>query len=310
MIRYTVLHDVILSMHLEPFSAPIVADRTQRGVGWACLGAALAGHAGLACLLLWVHQPSSDARPAQPMEVTLDIIPAETTALPAVVARSIPADAPPPANDPEAPLTRPEPAVSIPPSEPRPEAAPAPVPAALPRVAEPVPATISAQRDQRRPASQANPVRQMPKPTIKAAALPARRHQAAEPSPSDASFPPALPASPVLSATPPQQALVPVQSPTPEAAGAWRGALAAWLQDHRTYPDEARRDGTEGRAVVRFTIDRSGLVTAVALVSSSGSALLDEAAQTLLRGAHVPPPPAPAPDHLSVTLPVRYTLAH
>ena len=85
--------------------------------------------------------------------------------------------------------------------------------------------------------------------------------------------------------------------------------MLAWLRGHRTYPDAARRDGVEGRVVVRFTIDSAGLVTGVALVGSSGSAVLDEAAQALLRGAHLPAPPAPAPDHLSITLPVSYNLA-
>ena len=145
-----------------------------------------------------------------------------------------------------------------------------------------------------------------PRPTVKVTAVPTARHTAAEPSPSDPTVS-ARPPSPTASAT---QAAVAVQAPSAEAVGAWRGALAAWLQDHRTYPDEARRDGAEGRVIVRFTVDRSGMVTSVALVSSSGSTVLDEAAQALLRGVHLPSPPAPAQEQLTVTLPVRYSLAH
>ena len=134
------------------------------------------------------------------------------------------------------------------------------------------------------------------------------RHQQANPSSNGAG---ALPGLPMPAAAPaPTQAAGPVQPPTAEVFGAWRGALAAWLQEHRTYPDAARRDGTEGRVVVRFTIDGAGLVTGVALVGSSGSTVLDEAALALLRGAHVPALPAPGPDHLSITLPVRYSLGH
>ena len=61
--------------------------------------------------------------------------------------------------------------------------------------------------------------------------------------------------------------------------------------------------------MVRFTMDRAGTVSEVAVVRSSGSAVLDEAAAALLRGSRLPPPPALLPDHFSVTLPVRYTLA-
>ncbi len=92
-------------------------------------------------------------------------------------------------------------------------------------------------------------------------------------------------------------------------SGAWRSALAAWLQQHRTYPEAARRGGVEGRVVVHFTMDRQGTVTEVTLVRSSGSAVLDEAATGLLRGSHLPPPPAPAPDSISITLPIRYSLS-
>ena len=94
------------------------------------------------------------------------------------------------------------------------------------------------------------------------------------------------------------------------AAGAdWRGSLAAWLQSHKTYPDEARRDGQEGRAVIRFTAGRDGQILDFALVSSSGSAALDGAAQAMFRGARLPPFPAGmAQDRITVTVPIRFTL--
>jgi len=94
------------------------------------------------------------------------------------------------------------------------------------------------------------------------------------------------------------------------AAGAdWRGSLAAWLQSHRTYPEEARRMSQEGRAVVRFTAGRDGRVLEFALVSSSGSAALDEAAQAMFRGARLPAFPAGmAQDRITVTVPIRFTL--
>ncbi len=65
--------------------------------------------------------------------------------------------------------------------------------------------------------------------------------------------------------------------------------MGAWLSAHKIYPQEARRRGEHGRVVVRFEVDASGQVLDVELVEGSGSARLDEAAQTMLRGEHVPP---------------------
>ena len=73
---------------------------------------------------------------------------------------------------------------------------------------------------------------------------------------------------------------------------AWQQALAAWLATHKTYPDEARRQGAEGIVAVRFTIDRSGHVLQVQLIRSAGSAILDAAAEAMLRDAVLPPLPA------------------
>jgi periplasmic protein TonB len=90
----------------------------------------------------------------------------------------------------------------------------------------------------------------------------------------------------------------------------WQGALAAWLQTHRVYPEEARENNEQGRVVVRFTVDRDGRVADVALVISSGSRILDTAAQAMLRGAILPPFPGDMPqDHATVTVPIHYSLA-
>jgi protein TonB len=100
---------------------------------------------------------------------------------------------------------------------------------------------------------------------------------------------------------------------TPAAPAAvspdWQSALAAWLQAHRTYPQAARQDNEQGRVLVRFTVDRGGHVADVELVTSSRSRLLDDAAQTMLRGANVPPFPADmTQDRAVITVPLRYRL--
>lgn len=84
--------------------------------------------------------------------------------------------------------------------------------------------------------------------------------------------------------------------------------MAAWLQSHRSYPDEARRRGEEGRVVIRFTVNRDGRVLDVALVSSSGSELLDEAARAMFRARLPAFPAGMAQDQITVTVPIRFTL--
>ena len=56
--------------------------------------------------------------------------------------------------------------------------------------------------------------------------------------------------------------------------------------------------------MVHFQMDEAGDVRELALVQSSGSGVLDQAALAMLRGAHLPRPPAGT----SITLPIRYSL--
>ena len=92
--------------------------------------------------------------------------------------------------------------------------------------------------------------------------------------------------------------------------GAWRGALAAWVQSRKRYPDEARRQGLEGQVVIRFTVGRDGAVLAADIVRGSGSAVLDEAARAMFVGGRAPPFPAGmAQAQLTTTVAVRYRLS-
>lgn len=49
------------------------------------------------------------------------------------------------------------------------------------------------------------------------------------------------------------------------------------IQEALVYPASARKDGIEGQAFVKFTIDKYGNVLSVMLVHSSGYSLLDDA---------------------------------
>ena len=100
--------------------------------------------------------------------------------------------------------------------------------------------------------------------------------------------------------------------PAPSQAavnGAWQGALAAWVQSRKRYPDEARRQGAEGQVSVRFTVGRDGQVLEAQLVRSSGSDLLDQAALSMFRGGRAPPFPADmAQPQVTTTVSIRYRL--
>jgi TonB family protein len=95
---------------------------------------------------------------------------------------------------------------------------------------------------------------------------------------------------------------------TPSGTG-YRAALSAWLESHRDYPASARARGEEGRAVLRFRVDRSGRVLNYALVGSTGYADLDASINAMMRGATLPPFPADmTASDVEVSVTVRFTL--
>ena len=117
-----------------------------------------------------------------------------------------------------------------------------------------------------------------------------------------------LPA-PVQTALPPR----PVAPPAPAApvvSASYRAALSAWFESHKRYPDSARANHEEGRAVLRFRVDRSGRVLHYALVQSTGYPDLDAAIDQMMRGANLPPFPADmTANDIEVSLPLRFALA-
>jgi protein TonB len=216
-----------------------------------------------------------------------------------------PRAAPPPVPSPPAPMPiqapdTPAPPVSsparlqpdLPPEPPSP-----PLPAAVPPPPQVVTATepprLSPHPAPKRPPAKPHPVASTPAhPIVAASNRPAAPATTSAPAPASAGDPAAArPAAPAAIAID------------------WQHALARWLANHKTYPDEARREGAQGSVVLRFTVDRSGSVLDVERLDTSAPAVLGAAAEAMLRGATVPPFPDTMPlDRITITVRVHYAL--
>jgi protein TonB len=113
---------------------------------------------------------------------------------------------------------------------------------------------------------------------------------------------------------PPQTAYAPTTVPAPvpstEVSPGYRALLSAWLESHKRYPDSSRQRGEEGRAVLRFAIDRGGRVLDFAVAQSTGHADLDASLEEMMRGAVLPPFPAGMTQpRIDVSVTIRFSLA-
>ena len=115
-------------------------------------------------------------------------------------------------------------------------------------------------------------------------------------------------AAPASVASPPAPA---APASVPRISPEWRRSLGAWIGANRVYPEDARRNGDQGTAAVKLTVDRLGHVMSVELAHSSGSTLLDETSLAMLKNGSLPPfPPDMTQDTLTITVQVHYALAN
>lgn len=99
----------------------------------------------------------------------------------------------------------------------------------------------------------------------------------------------------------------PATRPSNNAERTWEALLLAHLEKYRRYPPAARSRRQQGVALVRFRMSRAGRVLSAALVRTSGSPLLDQAAvDTLTRAQPLPRIPDDRPDELDLTVPVEF----
>jgi protein TonB len=148
------------------------------------------------------------------------------------------------------------------------------------------------------------------KPAVK----PPRQPVRPRPEKSQPSTTAALPEPATAASATPQTAYAPTPVPAPvrssEVSPSYRALLSAWLESHKRYPDSARQRGEEGRAVLRFAVDRSGRVVDFAVAQSSGYADLDASIEEMMRGAQLPPFPASMTQpRIDVSVTIRFSLA-
>jgi periplasmic protein TonB len=250
------------------------------------LGLSVAGHAvGLALLILLLPAgtpPMPEPLATGGLEVVFAPLPKPEEAQPPVQA-----EIPPPQV--EAPPPEPEP---IPPTSAEPIVAPEPPP---PVAVTPVPVV------------QPPPP---PKPTVKPRPKLAHRPlEEAAPTPT-----PAPPQPTQAAVAGPQTAYAPTPVPAPvpssEVSPGYRALLSAWLESHKRYPDSARQRGEEGRAVLRFAVDRGGHVLDFAVAQSSGFPDIDASIEEMMRSATLPPfPAAMTQQRIDVSVTIRFSLA-
>ncbi|PVB62397.1 energy transducer TonB [Labrenzia sp. 011] len=93
------------------------------------------------------------------------------------------------------------------------------------------------------------------------------------------------------------------------ATSNYKGKILAKLRRAKRYPRQARRENLSGTVQVAFTISRSGAVSGIRVVRSSGQPVLDQAALDMVRRA-APMPKFPAGmtvGRLSLQVPVRFS---
>jgi protein TonB len=90
------------------------------------------------------------------------------------------------------------------------------------------------------------------------------------------------------------------------AADGWSASVARLIARNQSYPRSAQIRGEEGTTRLKISIMPDGRIAGVELAASSGSAILDREAQTVVSGiGKLPPPPAGVKN---LTIPIVWRL--
>jgi protein TonB len=114
---------------------------------------------------------------------------------------------------------------------------------------------------------------------------------------------------PTQAEQPPAPATTAAQTARARASvAAWQSEISKILEHNKRYPKGALARRPQGVAQVAFSIDRDGHVISSRIVTSSGSAALDEEALALVQRVQpFPAPPLEVPgDEIKFMVPVRF----
>ena len=287
--------------------------------------------------------PPPDAVPGPPAPTPLSTPDPNAATAPPPAADAAPPPAPdsvPPSTSSPAPAqtVQPAPATAAPPpvvlALPNETATiPLPTPLEVPLAVEPPAVRLELPPTESAPAIAEPIMPQLPPPLPPVEPQPRPTRQAARPAPRSAfgtlsnpmnlSLGPAAPrpaargsvASRSLDLSPPQAWDGPASSDpyaqirAANASADWnRGLLQYWLQ-HRYYPQQAAADGEQGSVTIQLTVNRSGRVESVEVLSRSGSQWLDMAALATWRDARLPPfTNEMREDRITFPIPIQYYL--
>lgn len=107
----------------------------------------------------------------------------------------------------------------------------------------------------------------------------------------------------------PASSAAPARARTSPTAVIFQRTLLSHIARYRKYPDQARRDRSQGTVQLVFAMRRDGMVTDIWVKASSGSNALDVAAVDTIRNAQpLPRIPSELPDQLNISMPVTFNL--
>jgi len=95
-----------------------------------------------------------------------------------------------------------------------------------------------------------------------------------------------------------------------EAEQRYEQTISQRFESNKIYPQEAKQQGIEGKAIVWILISREGRIIDSAIQRSSGSAIIDKAAINMVRTSSLPPVPDDYPKgtQFEFFIPVSFTL--